>query len=407
MALRIKKPRVKHPLAPARQAGQPVAVESEHRLSASNRTPREINRNLILNLIRHNENISRADLARLCGLPRSTISIIVEQLMQDRWVVEGSVGQLPRGRRPTYLQLNSSRCVLAIDIHPTQTTLGIADLDGRIAVQKVVEMPGDPKKGMKTLLVAVKRMIAANPERSFSGIGVCIPGRANLRLDKLIFAPNLRFPILGIKNQLQKATGLPVSIDNVANACAIAEVWSSGPGKKRNLVVLNVSEGIGTGIFMSGQLLRGEDGTAGEFGHVQLEPNGLLCACGARGCWETLASNRAGLRYYQEFSGCTVVPSFEGLIRLSKDGDDNAKKALTKMSVELGRGMRMVATALAPKEIIVVGDITTMWHELGSVVMSELSRHTLHSLPIVRPATDRGLARLRGAVAIVLYEHSV
>lgn len=385
----------------------PSPTNGEERLSASNRTPREINRNLILNLIRRNENISRADLARVCGLPRSTISIIVEQLMKDGWVIEGSVGQLPRGRRPTYLQLNTSRSVLAIDIHPTQTTLAIADLDGRIAVQQVVELPDDPKNDLKTLLAAVKRMIAANPDRIFSGIGVCLPGRPDANLNKLIFAPNLRFPVQGIKERLHKATGLPVEIDNVANACTIAEVWASGPGQKRNLVVVNVSEGIGTGIFMAGQLVRGENGMAGEFGHVQLEPRGEICACGAQGCWETLASNRAGVRYYQQLSGNAVAPSFEGLLRMAQNGDKHAEKALQKMSVELGRGMRMLATSLAPKEIIVVGDITSMWHRFGSVVQEEFARHTLHGLPTLRPANDGGLTRLRGAVAIVLYAHSV
>ncbi len=377
------------------------------RLSASNRTPREINRNLVLNLIRRSENISRADLARLCGLPRSTISIIVAQLIRDRWIVEGSVGKLPRGRRPTYLQLNTSRSVLAIDIHPTQTTIGIADLEGHFAVQHTIDLPADPKMGMNTLLTAVKRIISTNKDRSFSGVGVCLPGRPNLNLDKLIFAPNLRFPVSGIKEQLQKVTGLPVEIDNVANACTIAEVWSSGSEQKRNLIVLNVSEGIGTGIFMEGQLVRGENGMAGEFGHIQLEPRGLLCACGSRGCWETLASNRAGIRYYRELSKASMVPSFEGLLRLAQDGESNATKALTKMSRELGRGMRMLASALAPQEIVVVGDITAMWHQFGRVVQEEFAKNALHELPKVRAATNGSLTRLRGAVAIVLYARSV
>ena len=246
------------------------------RLSASNRTPREINRNLVLNLIRSNQEISRADLARLCGLPRSTISIIVEQLIADSWVVEGETGQLPRGRRPTYLRLNASRSVLALDIHPAQTTLAIADLDGRIVVQQVIELPPDARRGMKTLLAAVTKLVESNPERTFSGVGVCLPGRADLNLKKLIFAPNLHWPVLSIKDQIETAIGLPVEIDNVANACAIAEVWAGGPEHTRNLIVVNVAEGIGTGIFTGGQLVRGENGMAGEFGHVQLDPKGEL-----------------------------------------------------------------------------------------------------------------------------------
>jgi predicted NBD/HSP70 family sugar kinase len=383
------------------------SADGAQRLSASNRTPREINRNLVLNLIRSNENISRADLARLCGLPRSTISIIVEQLIADRWVVAGTLGHLPRGRRPTYLRLNSSRSVLAIDIHPTQTTLAIADLDGRIVLQRVVELPSDAKLGLRTLIAEVVRMIGADPERTFSGIGVCLPGRADLKLSKLIFAPNLRWPVLSIKDQIERATGLPVEIDNVANACAIAEVWSGSPEHMRNLIVVNVAEGIGTGIFMGGQLVRGESGMAGEFGHVQLDPKGPICACGAQGCWETLASNRAAIRYYQELSGCAVLPSFDGILRLAQNGDKTALRALRKQCAALGRGLRMLATGLAPREIVLVGDITTLWHELGSVVQDEFALHPLRLVPILRPAKDASLARLRGAVAIVLYTHAV
>ena len=383
------------------------SITENKRLSASNRTPREINRNLVLNLIRRSENISRADLARICGLPRSTISIIVAQLIRDRWIVEASVGKLPRGRHPTYLQLNTSRSVLAIDIHPMQTTLGIADLQGQFAVQHTIDLPEDPKHGLKTLLAAVTRIIASHKERSFSGVGVCLPGRPNLSLDRLIFAPNLRFPAASIKEQLQKVTGLPVEIDNVANACTIAEVWSSGAEQKRNLIVLNVSEGIGTGIFMEGQLIRGESGMAGEFGHIQLEPKGPVCACGSRGCWEMLASNRAAIRYYQELSKSDAVPTFDHLLRRAQDGDTRALKALTRMSRELGRGMRMLATALAPQEIVVVGDITAMWHQFGPVVQETFAQNAIHKLPRVRAAANGSLTRLRGAVAIVLYARPV
>ena len=111
------------------------------RQSASNRTPRQINRNLILNLVRKQQPISRADLARVSGLQRSTVSLIIEELIADRLVVEGPTGRLPRGRRPTFLQLNSQRTVLALDIHPEQITLAISDLGGKILAQKLVDIP--------------------------------------------------------------------------------------------------------------------------------------------------------------------------------------------------------------------------------------------------------------------------
>jgi len=99
-----------------------------NKLSASNKIPRQINRNLIFNQIRTRQPVSRADLARVSGLQRSTVSLIVEELLAEKWIIEGSLGRLPRGRRPTFLNLNSQRGVLALDIHPAQTTLAVTDL---------------------------------------------------------------------------------------------------------------------------------------------------------------------------------------------------------------------------------------------------------------------------------------
>jgi len=116
-----------------------------NKLSASNKTPRQINRNLIFNHIRARQPISRADLSRVSGLQRSTVSLIVEELLAERWIVEGSMGRLPRGRRPTFLNVSSQRGVLALDIHPAQITLAIADLGGDILAENLIELPEDPE----------------------------------------------------------------------------------------------------------------------------------------------------------------------------------------------------------------------------------------------------------------------
>jgi predicted NBD/HSP70 family sugar kinase len=196
-------------------------------------------------------------------------------------------------------------------------------------------------------------------------------------------------------------------MDNVANACALSEVWFGRSDSHHDLVVVNVSEGIGTGIFANGQLLRGENGMAGEFGHIQIAPDGPRCACGNRGCWEMLASNRAAIRYYMEMASLTSAPTFEGLLKLSQNGDKAAVGALTRMAEYLGLGIRMISVALAPREIIVVGDITTVWHTFGSIVESQLKKNAFTTLPTLRPAYDGNTARLRSAVALVLSEDSV
>jgi predicted NBD/HSP70 family sugar kinase len=256
---------------------------------------------------------------------------------------------------------------------------------------------------------AIQTMIAGNSGRSFDGIGMCLPGRLDLQLDKSnfdksIFAPNISWPIGGIKSLVEQATGLPVVVDNVANACALSEVWFGLSDGMHDLVVVNVSEGLGTGIFANGRILRGEGGFAGEFGHVQVDPNGLPCSCGSRGCWETVASNRAGMRYYTEISG-KPSPPFESLLKLADAEDPAAKEAIDKMCVALGRGMHMIASSLAPGEIVVVGDITTLWHFAGPRIEAEMRRNPSLRVPRLRPAQEGSKARLRSAVALVMNEH--
>ena len=124
-------------------------------LSASNRIARQINRNLIFNQIRAKQPISRAELARTSGLQRSTVSLIVEELLEDRWVVEGLTGEIPRGRKPTFLNVNGQRGVLALDIHPAHATLAVTDLVGKVISVDSVELPENPKDVIGTILAAV------------------------------------------------------------------------------------------------------------------------------------------------------------------------------------------------------------------------------------------------------------
>jgi predicted NBD/HSP70 family sugar kinase len=383
-----------------------------NKVSASNKIPRQINRSLIFNQIRTRQPISRAELARVSGLQRSTVSLIVEELLADRWIVEGSLGRLPRGRRPTFLDVNNQRGVLALDIHPSQTTLAVSDIGGRIVSQHLLALPDDPQRVVGSIVDAIRQMITEYSDRSFDGIGISLPGRLSrtdksrdngASTEKTIFAPNIHWPIEDIKSSVEQATGLPVVADNVANACALSEVWFGDSDGLHDLVVVNISEGLGTGIFANSRILRGEGGSAGEFGHVQMDPNGLPCACGSRGCWETLAANPAALRYYAEGGGA-ACSSFDELLQRVEHNDAAAVSALHRMCAALGRGMHMIASALAPAEIVVVGDITALWHMVGPLIQEEMHRFPLVSKPKLRPAQEGNKARLRSAVALVMHE---
>src|SRR3954454_14025817 len=152
-------------------------IDLQRTQGASNEVVRDFNRRIVLNLIRTRQPISRADLARVSGLQRSTISLIVEQLIDERWVIEGPTGRLPRGRRPTFLRLNDERVIIGVDMRPSQTTVALADANGRFISQELLDTPHDPKMAIGKLVDSIQRMVKLSAGKKIEGIGVSLPGR--------------------------------------------------------------------------------------------------------------------------------------------------------------------------------------------------------------------------------------
>jgi predicted NBD/HSP70 family sugar kinase len=377
--------------------------------AASSETARDINRRIVLNFVRHRQPISRADLARVSGLQRSTVSLITEELIAKKWVVEGSIGHLPRGRHPTYLKLNEKRRVICIDIRPSKTTIAVGDVNGTITSQEAIATPASPEDGIKELATRVRALIKNSPGLPFEGIGISLPGRIDPVSHALVFAPNLRWPIVDLKGPLERATGLEVELENAANACALSEMWF-GSGEIRDLVAVTVSEGIGAGIIAHGQLISGRSGMAGEFGHAILDPDGPLCTCGNRGCWEVLASNRAALRYYFESRTKDVEPEsrfgFQDLLARGEQGDVLANRALNRMAVQLGRGTRIIVAGLAPQAITFIGEFTAAWNRFRPVIEAEVQAQSIAAGPtLLFVGQDGATARVRGTIALVFHKH--
>jgi predicted NBD/HSP70 family sugar kinase len=346
-------------------------------------------------------------LARVSGLQRSTVSSIVEQLIEERWVLYGATGRLPRGRRPTFLRLNDERVIVGVDIRPTQTTVALADANGRFISQEMMPTPSDPEAALRTLIDSILRVMRSCEGKKIEGIGISLPGRFSPASDRLVFAPNLRWGDFDIHKPIAKATGLEVEMENAANACVLASVWFDHMEECKNFVVVTVSEGIGTGILVNGRLVQGMNAMAGEFGHVPLDSEGPVCGCGSRGCWEVFASNRAAVRYYSESGQEAAGLSFPDLLSRADHGDVRAAQALDKMAHYLGRGMRMIVAGLAPERIVVVGDLTRSWHRFGPVIETEVQHQVLPGgcAPQLVPAHEDGRARLRGTIALVLQKH--
>lgn len=374
---------------------------------ATSETARGINRGIVLNLIRRRQPISRADLARVSGLQRSTVSLITEQLIREKWVIYGSVGRLPRGRRPTFLQLNDRRAILVVDLRPSISTIAASDVNGRFLSQRRIQTPSDPKAAAAAFAKEIGQMVQSHPDLIFEGIGISVPGRLDAARQRVVFAPNLQWREFDLRTPLEQAIGLPVDIENAANACVLAEVWFGHGEPVRNMAVVTVAEGVGVGIFSDNHLVLGANGMAGEFGHAPLDINGPPCRCGGRGCWEVYASQWAALRAYNESGARENGPTFQDLMNLAQAGDKFAIKALDGMAHAIGRGMRMVVAGLAPEHIVLVGEFTRMWSRMGPIIEAEVAASVLAGKPPrVRPAAaDPSTARLRGTVALVLQKH--
>jgi predicted NBD/HSP70 family sugar kinase len=382
-----------------------------HRNVASSETAREINRDTLLHTIHLHQPVSRADLARRTGLQPSTVSVITGQLIEEGWVLPGTLGRLPRGRRPTFVTLNDKHVTLAIDLRPENANLAVVDINGKILSRDAVAYSAhnatkaEVKKTIQNIAKTARSLRTTLSDRLFQGVGVSVSGRVDQETHRVLFSPNVPWTQIDLHGELQKVLESPIEMENAANACLFAERWFGNFGNAQNMIAVSVSEGIGTGLIVDGRLVRGRDDMAGEFGHMPLEESGPVCGCGNVGCWETFASNRAGVRYYRELVPDSTLSSFQELLSLAKQGDVQALRSIDKMMTYLARGLTMLVAGLAPEVIIVVGDCTALWPRVCPLLESRLiAKSFIARTPQVVAATDGDAARLRGAAALVLHK---
>jgi predicted NBD/HSP70 family sugar kinase len=374
---------------------------------ATSESARDINRDVVLEIIRSQQPVSRADLARTSGLQPSTVSAIVEQLIAEKWVKEGAIERRPRGRHPTLLALNDGLVILTADIRPKQAIVALLDLNGRFLAREAVPLASEPEGSISKIISCMKAMRSDNPNRSFEGIGISMPGRVDSETQRLILAPNLKWDSYDIKSDIEKEMSLQVELTNAANACLLAELWSGKLDGIRNAVLITVSEGVGGAILANGQIVTSRSGLAGEFGHSPIDPTGPLCGCGQHGCWEVFASSNAALRYYAEICPEKASINIHELLHLAEEEDPAAITALTRQATCLGRGLRLVTASLSPEVILIAGDITTSWARFGPTIQAELESTMLAgNAPQLGITSDGEFARLRGAAAVVLQRHS-
>jgi predicted NBD/HSP70 family sugar kinase len=375
--------------------------------SASSEIARDINRDIVLEFIRFRQPVSRVDLSRLSGLQPSTISAIVEQLLEEKWIKEGAVVQGARGRPSTMLSVNSDLVTLALDLRPDRAIVAIIDLSGRFLAHETVMLLSDPTAAIARIVDRMQQLRKQHADKSFEGVGVSVPGRVHPVTQRILMAPNLKWHDFDLKGALEAGLGLQVELDNDANACLASELWNGRLQGVKNAVLVAISEGVGTSIFAGGQLQSGFNGLAGEFGHIPVDSSGPVCGCGQRGCWEIFASSRAALRIYKELAPKAPSCNIQELLRMAEEGEAAAEKAVFRQAKSLGQGLRLITAALSPELILITGEITSCWDKFGPTVEQELQATMLvKPAPRLAIAGDGYLARLSGASAMLLHRHA-
>ncbi|MBV9775092.1 MAG: ROK family protein [Gemmatimonadetes bacterium] len=384
---------------------------------ATRTTSREINRKIVLNLVREHQPISRADLARRMRVGRGMISQLVDELIADGAVYEGATANAARGRKPKMLHVRTrDRFAIAIDIRFSRTYVMLGDLEGRQIALESFDTLLSPDELVAELGRRVRRLLDGHDVAECEGIGMVVPGMIHRRTGQILNSPQLGWHNVGIREELAEATGLRVFIENAPIACALAHMWLNPANRdgSDNFVYVTVSDGVGVGIVVNGEVLRGHGDTAGEFGHIPLSLDGPRCLCGLRGCWEAYTSNVATLARY--FGLDPSVPesretlrgsgfTMEDLITRVRSGDTRARAALLETGRYLGAGLATIVTALSPARIIVGGEITDAWDLISGVVSRGVRERTLTDAAAATPviaAPAGATLRLRGATALLV-----
>ena len=389
---------------------------------ATRATPREVNRRIVLNLIREHQPISRAELARRMNVRRAALTAIVRDLLGAGDIYETGRAPSVRGRRPTLIRVRTSgRLAVAVDVRPSHTSVALADFSGAVLERTVFDTPSKPDELAQRIVTQVQAILASRPSTdgeatTCQGIGVVVPGMVDRRSSQIIYAPRLGWRDVNLRDAVRALLDVPVSVESAPIACALARLWlmTGEPRSVNNFGYVSVSDGVGVGIVMAGEVLRGENHTAGELGHVSLDPNGPVCACGKRGCWEAFACNSATIaRYVEAVAGPQPArsngrregaPTVEEIIRRAHQGELAAITALSETGRQIGRGLAAVVSAFNPKRLYIGGEITAAWEIIEPQIREALVENTLteaaRTTPVY-PDTNPAEYRLLGAVALV------
>lgn len=387
---------------------------------------RQANERLLLDSIRRRPGVSRAELARTTGFSRTSVTFVINRLIAQGLVKEQKgEGSAQTGRPPTELRL-ATEAMLAVGVELARpvSRVVVVDIGGTILESRSVEASPNPDVWLDAVKDAIRALAGGRRSRRIQGVGVSLPGTADIATGRVVAAESIGW--FGVEAGKRLRAGLPwrFFFENDANLAALAEQWFGDPEARgfRYFVAIRAQGGLGTGVVVDGRALRGVHSAAAEFGHVMLFPDGRLCNCGNRGCWEQYASDAALVRAYGESSG-RVAPSAgfntlaeaRRIVDAALGGDAPALAALRETAHYLALGCVNLIAALNPQAIIVGEPFASGWRLIDESIRTELRQrlpaYQLSGLRVIPSRLDSDAAPL-GAAALVLtsfftrFEHS-
>lgn len=389
---------------------------------AGHQVMRELNRSLVLDLVKHRSPISRAEIAKATSLAKPTVSAIVEQLIGEHLVREVGIGEASPGggRPPILLEFNTrSQFVVGVHLGVRRTEIIVADAAG-VEIGRLER--STPRRGAAAVLEATAASVedaiayAGAARRRVAAVGVCVPGLMDLENGVCLLAPNLGWRDVPVRDPLQETLGVPVFVHNVAQAAAVAETLEGAAKGAAEVVLLYIGSGIGAGVLTDGRLYRGVAGIAGEIGHCLVPGATERCNCGKLGCLETVASGPAIARAAEQALGegrtSSITPSGRGKTITAEDvgtaaqgGDALALEILGRAGREIGTAASWLINLFNPEVLVVVGGLVGA----GEALLGPLRAAALeHALPQAAARVDIRTSDLhegtevRGAVLVAL-----
>lgn len=387
---------------------------------------RKRNLSSVLRVIHRQSPVSRAQLAVITGLNKSTISSIVDELIARQIIHETGSTVGAAGRPATWLAINpAAGLIIGAEFGVDFVSVAVADLLGNTLwrYRENANPTGNQQQMIDQMLGIIRQAMSATHHRGggFWGLGLSIPGTVDPRQGMLIFAPNLQWHNVPLRQIFEEQTGLKVHVENDANAAAIAEHLFGAAQDTQNFVLVYIGFGIGGGLFLNGKLYRGKNGFAGEIGHypVMAGAGQTICHCGNDGCWETHANQNALLqrvksRLEMQSDNSIIIRLMEtansqldiAIIKEAADkGDKVALDCLRETGIAVGRGFAGLINIFNPEKIILGGPLSAAGKYLFPPLKEVILRRCL---PEFAQQTEVALssfgadASLFGAIAIVV-----